>query len=495
MAVNEMNKDRADYSLKSFYKCLAAFAVSILSSFSMAANNLPEIGSSASQVFSVVQEQALGDSYMRQLRAFAPIMNDAEVNDYIQHLGFRLVENNPRAADRKFSFFVINQNSINAFALPGGYIGIHTGLINKSENESELASVVGHEIAHVTQRHLARRLELQQQMTIPSLLAMVGAILIATQSSNSDTGLAALAGAQGLTQQAIINHTRANEAEADRIGITSMYRAGFDPHAAVTFFEKMQENSRYHSDAFEFLRTHPLSRNRITDARLRASELPRRPVVEKPTYQLIKQKIKALSTKVTPVVMESYKQRYKAGEFNTDEQIYGYALILAKAKKLEQAEQLLLELRKRNPNQTSYAIALAELDIEQKTPKRSLKIIADFLEKIPGNLALVETKAKLLLEDSAPAEARELLLENIHMTTFAPHLYKLLSKAQEESGNISEVYETEGNYLVSMGDLSGARNQYYQALNVHTEDPYARERINSQIRLIKEFMYKRSLQR
>lgn len=476
--------------------CLSTLILTLIGSFAIAANNeLPDIGSSASQVFSLAKEQAVGDSYMRQLRAFAPLIHDAEVNDYIQHLGFRLVENNPRAADRRFSFFVINQNTINAFALPGGYIGVHTGLINKTDSESELASVIGHEIAHVTQRHLARRLELQTQLTLPTLAAFMAAILIATQSGNSDATIATMAGAQGLTQQAIINHTRSNEAEADRIGIVTMYRAGFDPSAVVSFFEKMQENSRYHSNSFEFLRTHPLSRNRITDARLRASELPVRPIIEKPTYQLIKEKIKAITTKITPTVLNTAKRRFEVGEFNTDEQLYGYAILLARGKKLEESEKLLLQLTKKHPGQTSYAIAMAELDIIKKQPSRSLPIIQNFLEKIPGNLALVEMNAKLLLAAQKPAEARNLLLENIHMTTFAPHLFKLLSKAQEESGYQSEVYETEGNFLLSVGDLNGARNQYYQALNVHTEDPYARERINAQLRLIKEYLYKRSLQR
>ena len=480
-------------------KLLSSLCALILSgggSFAIAANNeLPDIGSSASQVFSIAKEQAVGDSYMRQLRAFAPLLHDAEVNDYIQHLGFRLVEKNPRAADRRFSFFVINQSSINAFALPGGYIGVHTGLINKTESESELASVIGHEIAHVTQRHLARRLELQSQLALPSLAAFVAAILIASQSSNSDATIAAMAGTQGLTQQAIINHTRSNEAEADRIGIVTMYRAGFDPSAVVSFFEKMQENSRYQSSSFEFLRTHPLSRNRITDARLRAAELPSRPVIEKATYHIIKEKIKAITARITPTVLNSAKRQFEVGEFKTDEQLYGYAILLARGKKLEESEKILLNLTKKNPGQTSYAIALAEVDIINKQPERSLSVIQNFLDKIPGNLALVEMNAKLLLAAEKPAEARNLLLENIHMTTFAPHLFKLLSKAQEDSGYQSEVYETEGSFLLSVGDLSGARNQYYQALNVHTEDPYARERINSQLRLIKEYLYKRSLQR
>jgi len=479
-----------------YISTILAFAYSFSTAVAAGAeNNLPDIGSSASKVFSLVQEQAVGDSYMRQLRAIAPLMNDSEVNDYIQHLGFRLVENNPRATNRKFSFFVLDQTSINAFALPGGYIGLHTGLINKTENESELASVIGHEIAHVTQRHLARRIELQSQLTLPSLAAFVAAILIATQAKGSDGTLATLTGSQALAKQAIINHTRAGESEADRIGILAMYQAGFDPNAAVTFFEKMQQNTAYRANAIEFLQTHPLSRNRITDARLRARELPRRMVIEKPTYRLIKQKIKALTSKINPTVLKSNEVRFENGEFNTNELLYGYSILLMRGKKFKRSEEILLKLRRKNPGQTSFVIALAELDIIKQTPERSLPIVEKFLDRIPGNLALVEMNAKLLLAVEKPKKARELLLENVHMTSFAPHLFKLLARAQEEAGYFSEVYETEGNYLLSFGDLSGARNQYHQALNAHTEDPYARERINSQLRRIKEFLYKRSLQR
>lgn len=457
------------------------------------AAELPNIGSSSSQVFSLIDEQALGDDYMRQLRAIAPIMNDAEINDYIQHLGFKLVENNANAQDRQFSFFVIRQRSINAFAMPGGYIGIHTGLITRSQTESELASVLSHEIAHVTQRHLARRLELQNQLTIPTLAAFAAAILIATQAKNSETGLGAVASAQGLAQQALINHTRSNEAEADRIGIATLYRAGFEPQGAISFFEKMQENSRYNSNAFEFLRTHPLSRSRITDARLRANEYPTRRVRDPLRYHLIKEKVKALTAKITPVTVDKQTTLFKEGKITTPAQLYGYAIFMIRAKRFDVAEKILKNLRFSNAKQSSYAIALAQLDIERKSPATSIPVIEKLLVQSPGNQALVETLAELYLANSQYNQARELLLSNIHMTEYAPYLLKLLAEAQEGSGHRSEVFETEGNFLLAMGDLGGARLQFEQALNVHTDDPYARSRINSQINKIREYLRQRSL--
>lgn len=458
-----------------------------------AAVKLPDIGSSSSRILSLVDEQAIGDDYMRQIRALAPIVNDAEINDYIQHLGFKLVENNPIAQDRQFSFFVIREDTINAFALPGGYIGIHTGLISQTDNEGELASVLGHEIAHVTQRHLARRLELQKEMTIPSLAAFIAAIIVASQAKTSQSGVGALMGARGLAQQAMINHTRSNEAEADRIGIETLYKAGYNTTSAISFFEKMQQNQRYYSNAFEFLRTHPLSRSRITDARLRAKQYPTRRINDRPVYHLMKQKIRALTMKVTPVNVDQYRQRYLGGKVKTTAELYGHAVFFIRAKQFKLAEQILTQLRLSDNHQASYAIAMAQLDIERKTPAKSIQPIRAMLTQSPGNQALVETLAELLLANTDYVEARELLLQHIHLSEKVPYMLKLLAEAQQGSGHNSEVYETEGNFLLAMGDLGGARIQFEQALNIYTEDPYARSRVNAQINKIKEYIRQRSL--
>jgi predicted Zn-dependent protease len=458
-------------------------------------DNLPDIGGSSSRLMSLQQEQQIGDDYMRQLRRQAPIINDAEVNDYMQHLGFKIVENNPHAANRQFSFFVILNDTINAFAMPGGYIALYTGLITQTDNESELASVVSHEIAHVTQRHLARRLEKQKQMTIPSIAAYLAAILVASQAKNSETATGAIMGATGLSQQAMLNNSRANEAEADRIGIAALYNAGFDPYAVVTFFEKMQQSQRYYSNAFEFLRTHPLSRSRITDARLRASNYPKRQITDPPSYHLIKAKIKAYTLPVNTVEIDKQRKYYEKGKIKSDADKYGYAIFMMRAEKYDIAAPILKALQDKDKSQASYAIALAQLDIKRKTPEKSIDRIHQLLEKSPGNLALVDSLAELLIAAEKNSEARELLLKNIHMAKHAPKLYKLLSSAQEAAGYQLEAFESEGNYLLAMGDLDGAINKFEQALNKQTKDPYARQRINAQINDIKNVMHQRSLRR
>ncbi|MGX5201846.1 beta-barrel assembly-enhancing protease [Aliikangiella sp. IMCC44632] len=478
------------------YRLLIVSLVALLAySSANFAVELPNMGSSSSKVFGLAEEQAVGDDYMRQLRAFAPIMHDAEVNDYIQDLGFKLVEQNINAQDRQFSFFVIRNKALNAFALPGGYIGVHSGLIVQSDTESELASVLGHEVAHVTQRHLARRLELQSQLAIPTLAAFAAAILIGVASDNADIGQAGLIGGQSMAQQAMINHTRSNEAEADRIGIESLYQAGFDPMGAITFFEKMQAKTQYYAAIPEFLRTHPLSRSRITDARLRARQYPSRSVESSPRYWLIKEKINAITMSLTPETLNSARVNFESGKLKLPAQQYGYAILLTRAKKFDQANSILSELAKNDPKQASYAIALAQLNLQTETPHKSIPTIKSLLSHTPTSHALVETLAQLYMANDEHDKARKLLLENIHMASNAPHLLKHLSEAQLGSGHHSEVYETEGNYLLAMGDLGGARIQFEQALNIHTNDPYARARINAQINKIREYLRQRSLRR
>lgn len=446
---------------------------------SAADDNLPNIGSSASRLLSLSKEQAVGDDYMRQLRDRVPILNDAEINDYIQHLGFKLVEHNVNAYNRKFSFFVIKNNTINAFAMPGGYIALYTGMITRTENESELASVISHEIAHVTQRHLARRLEKQKELALPTLAAYLAAILVATQAETAETSIGAISSVQGLLQQSLLNYSRANESEADRIGLTTLYDAGYDPHAAISFFEKMQQNQRYHSNAYEFLRTHPLSRTRITDARLRIRDFPQRKVVDPLIYHLMKAKIKALTLATDTVTLDQLKETYQKDQHKTVAEQYGFAIYMIRAGEYSVAEKILDQLYAKDAGQPSYTLALAELDIQRDTAKNSIANVEKMLKKSPGNLALVETLGKLYISNKSYAQARELLLRNIHMTTHAPYLLKLLSTAQENSGHMAEAYETRGNYLLAMGNIQGAMEQYEKALNSRTDDPYARQRINA----------------
>ena len=192
-------------------------------------SELPDIGMPASTTLSLADEYKIGLMIVRQLREAGQIVEDPEINEYLQALGMRLSSQAHEGAHR-FTFFAVRDSSINAFALPGGFIGVNAGLVTATRSEAELAGVLAHEIAHVTQRHIARSLQNAGRANMASMAAMLAAILIgATTGLPSDAVLGGVTAAQGLAAQSQINYTRANEAEADRVGIGILAASGFDP--------------------------------------------------------------------------------------------------------------------------------------------------------------------------------------------------------------------------------------------------------------------------
>ena len=267
------------YSLKSSYKILKnkTFFISFIAfifiglAFQVTnliaqVNNLPDMGSPADAVLSKTEEAKIGRAIMQQIRASGAFVEDPQVNEYINEIGHRLSAQ-ANSGEYKFSFFVINDNSINAFALPGGYIGVHTGLLLATRNEDELAGVLAHEIAHVTQRHIARAVHAGQRQSILSTAIMLGAIIAGAAGAGSDAVQGAMAVAQGAQAQQQINFTRANEYEADRIGISALAQAGFNPHGMASFFEVISKKTALSASKIpEFLKTHPITSARISES-------------------------------------------------------------------------------------------------------------------------------------------------------------------------------------------------------------------------------------
>ncbi len=233
---------------------------------------LPDIGSSAGSVMSPQDQREYGASVLHELRAYDMVLDDALLDEYINALGYKLVSNSDRP-DLPFTFFIVRDNEINAFAVPGGYIAANAGLIIHMAREDELAAVLAHEISHITQQHLLRAYEDMKKMSIPVMLAMLG-VLIASSHSHDDTGEAAIMTGTSLMQQRQINFTRHDEAEADRVGIQTMARAGYDPMAMADTFATLQRVMRVNGiDVPEFLLDHPVDTSRIADAKARAQNL------------------------------------------------------------------------------------------------------------------------------------------------------------------------------------------------------------------------------
>lgn len=268
----------------------------ILWAIPCAAIELPDMGTSANTVLSQADEQKLGETFIRQLRRQLEVVDDAQINNYINALGHRLASysNNP---EQPFQFFVVKAPSINAFAVPGGFIGVHSGLILKTRSESELASVLAHEIAHVTQRHIARSIQASQRLSFPAMAALIVAGIIAGVAGAPQVGQAAITAAMAANVQMQINFTRTHEKEADRIGMQTLANAGFDPRDMPNFFDRLQAAMRYYDGGIpDFLRTHPVTTERIAEAQDRAEKYPKQSVNDTPLYHLMKGQLLILAT-------------------------------------------------------------------------------------------------------------------------------------------------------------------------------------------------------
>ncbi|MFN3544568.1 MAG: M48 family metalloprotease [Thiobacillus sp.] len=255
------------------------------------ASDLPDLGEVSRQYFSDQEEQALGRAIMRDVYTDPRYLDDPEIETYLNQLGYRLVSVSPRN-QRVFTFFVVDDPTINAFAMPGGNIGVHTGLLLAAQNESELAGVVAHEIAHVTQDHIARMVAAQTQSQWPTMAALALALL--ASRSNPNVASAAIASTQAYSIQNQLNYSRDYEREADRLGYDMLTRAGFDPRGMSGFFNRLQRASRfYDSSAPAYLRTHPLTSDRIADMEARSESAPYQQVQDSLDFQLVRARLRA----------------------------------------------------------------------------------------------------------------------------------------------------------------------------------------------------------
>ena len=449
---------------------------------------LPEIGDPSGNLLSPAQERRLGQAFMRHIRATQPVIEDPLMNSYIQRLGQRLVAAS-EAAGRSFHFFLIRSPQVNAFAGPGGYIGIYTGLVTTTQSESELASVVAHEIAHVTQNHLLRSFDAAQRMSLPMAALAIAALVLGAATDNAAAGVAAASGIQAGEAQRQINFTRANEEEADSFGIKALARADFDPQAMATFFERMGRATRLYDSGVlpEFLRTHPVTSNRIADARGRAGAYPYRQRPDSLDYHLLRARLRSGEFDDARDAVTFFRENLAARRYRNEEaERYGYVLALTSARQYRKAGTELGKLLRKRPAEIAYLVAQAELLQRQGRPGDGIAVLRDALDLYPGNYPLTIYYSRLLLDQGEAAKALRLLQEQLQGRPREAQLYKLLARAAGAAGQKPLAHSYLADYYYQTGALEAAVRQLQIALRDDSLSYYDNAQMTARLRMMQD---------
>ncbi|MEO6146213.1 MAG: M48 family metalloprotease [Sulfuriferula sp.] len=434
------------------------------------ASELPDLSDVSQGAFSPHDEARVGSEIMRDIRAEPSYDDDPELSDYLNNLGYRLVAASP--GNRiSFQFFVLRDRTLNAFALPGGFVGIHTGLIEATQNESELAGVLGHEIAHVTQHHLARMIENQNQGIIPSLAALAVAILAAR--SNPQVATAAIATVQATSIQKQLNFSRDNEREADRIGMQIMRNAGFDPRAMATFFEHLQKNSRlYENNAPAYLQTHPLTSERIADMQNRAANMPVKQVADSLEFQLIRAKLLAGEGRPEEAVKRFSEAIRDARYSSLAAERFGLAVALLRTRQFDRADLELDKLKQSGNRSPLIAMLAARIKQDAGDLDAALIRYKNGRERFPGYRPLLYADANAMLQAGKTDTALALVTNYLTLYPDDYRLYALQSRTYAMQGKNFLRHHAQAEANVRQGNLDGAIEQLKLALKSKDGDFY-----------------------
>ncbi|WP_313374949.1 M48 family metallopeptidase [Pantoea sp. CTOTU50773] len=416
-------------------------------------DNLPDMGTTAGSTLSINQELQIGDFYVRQLRASAPLINDPLLNQYINELGQRLVAH-ANSVRTPFHFFLIQNDELNAFAFFGGNVVLHSSLFRYTDNESQLASVMAHEISHVTQRHLARAMEEQKRNAPLTWVGALGSILLAIASPQA--GMAALTGTLAGTQQGMISFTQANEQEADRIGIQVLQRAGFDPQAMPAFLQKLADQSRFSSKPPEILLTHPLPDSRLADARNRANQM--RPVVVQSSEGFYMAKVRSLGMYATGrnQLTDELLNEYAKG--NSREQMasqYGKAVQFLQAKSFDSAKKIITPMLAKQPDNVWLLDIMTDSDIGLNQPQQASNMLTS-AKGSSTNPVLQLNLANAYVEAKQPANATRILNRYTFAHPDDVNAWDLLAQASAAQGLRDEELSARAEGLALNGQLDQA---------------------------------------
>ncbi|MDX1626735.1 MAG: M48 family metalloprotease, partial [Wenzhouxiangellaceae bacterium] len=417
----------------------AVLALQPVAALAQQAPRLPDLGSSG-EVLPPEEERQFPREFERYVRAQGVLVDDPLVVDWLREMGYRLAHLS-EGRDREFHFHVLRVPGINAFAAPAGVVAMNAGLILAAETEDEVAGVVAHEISHVTQNHLKRGMEEAQRVSLPVMLATMGLVLAGGMSGAMDARTASgiLATGSGLSQQAQINYTRQNEAEADRIGIQLMYRAGYDPRGMADFFETLRRWARSQGDGPpEYLRTHPLTVSRVAEARQRVDQLPAVPDRGDDRFEFIRARLRVIMAQHADEAVQQFLARLESRTGDEAANRYGLALALVRARLPERAAPHVRWLLERDPDSQMFRLLEADRLLAEDRIDDALEVLEQLHRDFGSSDAVSRELVRALLRTERAENARraaDLARELVRRTPHDPELTRLLARSADLAGD------------------------------------------------------------
>jgi predicted Zn-dependent protease len=448
---------------------------------------LPDLGDASGSDLPISAERRIGESIMRDIRLREPTyLDDPEVESYLNELGQRLASHAEEVGG-SYRFFAIDDASVNAFAMFGGFIGVNTGLVLSSQTESELAAVLAHEVSHVSQRHLARQMAKGKQATLTSVLAIALAVIAAR--SNADVIGATLAATEAGNIQAQLAFTRDFEREADRVGFELLDKAGFDVHGMSQFFDRLHRSSRvYENGAPVYLRSHPMTIERMSDMENRSAQTPFRQVPGSLDFALIKAKLQARLESPRDALVR-HEELVRERRFVSEPAArYGLALVLARNEKFADAEREIEMVVRLGGSSAIIERFAAELRGRQGDLAGSVARYESALKRYPSASALRYGYAEAMLAANNAEAARRFLADAVMQYPGDPKLVELLARTYAALGRLGGQHRARAELYVLNGQLPAAIEQLQMGQRVKGLDFYEQSAIDARLRELKALL-------
>jgi predicted Zn-dependent protease len=424
---------------------------------------------------SLNQEYYLGRAWMMSFRRQVPILDDALIQDYVEGLVYRLAERS-QLKDRRLEIVVVDSPTINAFAVPGGIVGVHSGLIAKAETQAQFSSVLAHELAHLSQRHFSRGPQAQKKSAASAMAGLLGG-LVQIAAGSADAG----AGGQAAASGTRLRYGRLNEQEADRLGIHNQAAAGLDPGGALQMFSVMRrESQNYDSQLQEYLQIHPLTEARITDAGNRAATYPNRIYEDSREFQLMRARVALSFIKDNVTAIAQFRaQRDKGGRSAVPAQ-YALVLALTRSDNLAEARELLRPMREFAPDNIVYSIAEAEIDIAAGKYDNAIAMLQKRLSLSPDNHPLTMSLANAYFKGGYYSKGGKLLSRHARSHPSDANLWYLLAELQDKADNALGAHQSRAEYFALNDAIGKAIQQLNLALSL-AKNQITAERIQTRI--------------